>query len=138
MSVQDLKEALRDIPGSQDLTVQYGAQGNQVIHIGNRTIEVGPMAGLDEVRAKLTNPFNATDTKPMSISGYEPGSIKAKLQALKNAGKQRRDAALAKLDDAGKKHESVSAEIETIAKQIEKEADDAIAEFAAFTNGGPA
>lgn len=137
MSVQDLKEALRDIPGSQGLTVQYGAQGNQVIHIGHRTIEVGPMASGDEIRAKLTNPFNGTDTKPMSISGYEPGSIKAKLEALKNVGKQRRDAALAKLDDAGKKHEAVNAEIESIAGQIEKEASDALQEFAEFSNGGP-
>ncbi len=74
----------------------------------------------------------------MSISGYEPGSIRAKLEALKTAGKNRRDAALSKLDDAGKKHEAVSAEIESMASQIEKEADAAIAEFAEFTNGAPA
>lgn len=73
----------------------------------------------------------------MSVSGYEPGSIRAKLEALKTAGKNRRDAALAKLDEAGKKHEAVSAEIETIAGQIEKEADDALAEFAQFSNGAP-
>jgi hypothetical protein len=44
----------------------------------------------------------------MSISGYEPGAIRAKLDALKKQGKDRRDAAIAKLDDAGKKHEAVS------------------------------
>jgi hypothetical protein len=74
----------------------------------------------------------------MSISGYEPGSIRARLDALKKSGKDRRDAAIAKLDDAGKKHEAVSEEIERVAGQIEKEADAAIAEFAEFTNGGPA
>lgn len=74
----------------------------------------------------------------MSISGYEPGSIRARLDALKKSGKDRRDAAIAKLDDAGKKHEQVSEEIERVASQIEKEADAAIAEFAEFTNGGPA
>lgn len=73
----------------------------------------------------------------MSISGYEPGAIRDKLNALKVKGKQRRDEAIAKLDEAGKKHEQVSEEIERVAGQIEKEADAAIAEFAEFTNGGP-
>jgi hypothetical protein len=74
----------------------------------------------------------------MSISGYEPGSIRARLDALKKAGKDRRDAAIAKLDDAGKKHEAVSEEIERVAVQIEQEADAALQEFAEFSNGGPA
>ncbi len=74
----------------------------------------------------------------MSVSGYEPGSIRARLDALKKQGKDRRDAAIAKLDDAGKKHEAVSEEIERVASQIEKEADDAIAEFSEFSNGPPA
>ena len=74
----------------------------------------------------------------MSISGYEPGSIRARLDALKKAGKDRRDSAIAKLDEAGKKHEEVSAEIERVAGQIEKEADAALQEFAEFSNGAPA
>ena len=73
----------------------------------------------------------------MSVSGYEPGSIRARLDALKKQGKDRRDAAIAKLDEAGKKHEAVSEEIERVAGQIEKEADDALAEFAQFSNGAP-
>lgn len=139
MSVQDLKEALKDIPGSTSLTISYAPNGRQILHVGDKTVEVSPMASNDEIRVALQNPTVPTrNTKIMSISGYEPGSIKAKLEALKTAGKNRRDAALSKLDDAGKKHEAVSAEIENIAGQIEKEADDAIAEFAQFTNGGPA
>lgn len=74
----------------------------------------------------------------MSVSGYEPGSIRARMEALKKAGKDRRDAAIAKLDEAGKKHEAVSEEIERVAGQLEKEADDALAEFAQFSNGAPA
>lgn len=74
----------------------------------------------------------------MSISGYEPGAIRARLEALKKSGKDRRDQAIAKLDDAGKKHEAVSEEIERVAVQIEKEADAALQEFAEFSNGGPA
>lgn len=74
----------------------------------------------------------------MSVSGYEPGAIRARLDALKKAGKERRDQAIAKLDDAGKKHEAVSEEIERVAGQLEKEAADALQEFAEFSNGGPA
>lgn len=74
----------------------------------------------------------------MSISGYEPGAIRARLDALKKQGKDRRDQALAKLEDAGRKHEAVSEEIERVAGQIEKEADAALQEFSEFTNGGPA
>jgi DNA anti-recombination protein RmuC len=74
----------------------------------------------------------------MSVSGYEPGSIRARLDALKKSGKDRRDQAISKLDEAGKKHEEVSAEIERVAGQIEKEAADALQEFAEFSNGGPA
>ena len=74
----------------------------------------------------------------MSISGYEPGSIRARMEALKKSGKDRRDQAIAKLEGAGKKHEDVSAEIERVAAQIEKEAEDALQEFAEFSNGGPA
>ena len=74
----------------------------------------------------------------MSISGYEPGSIRARLDALKKAGKDRRDSAIAKLDEAGKKQEEVSAEIERVAGQIEKEADAALQVFAEFSNGSPA
>lgn len=71
----------------------------------------------------------------MSISGYQPGSIRDRLNALKEQGRKRRDEAIAKLDDAGKKHEAVSAEIERVAGQLEKEADDALQEFAEFSNG---
>lgn len=73
----------------------------------------------------------------MSISGYEPGAIKAKLEALKVKGKQRRDEALAKLEGAGQKHEAVSEEIERVATALEREADAALQEFSEFSNGAP-
>ena len=137
MSIADLREALKDIPGARDLTLHYH-NGNQVITVGDKSVEVGPAASNEDIRLALQNPFIRTENTKMSITGYEPGSIRAKLEALKSAGKQRRDAALSKLDDAGKKHEAVSAEIENVAKQIEKEADDALHEFAEFSNGAPA
>ena len=138
MSVLDLKATLRGIDGSEHLTVSYARNGNQIIHIGDKTLEVGPMASNAEIATALTNPFIRTENTKMSISGYEPGAIRARLEALKKNGKERRDQAIAKLDDAGKKHEEVSAEIERVAGQIEKEADAALQEFAEFSNGGPA
>jgi hypothetical protein len=139
MSAYELRQALQGvIPGSESLTISLGENGNQLINLGDKTLEVGPMASNDEIILALKNPFIRTENTKMSISGYEPGAIRAKLEALKKNGKERRDAALAKLDDAGAKHEAVSAEIEKVATQIEKEADAAIAEFASFTNGGPA
>lgn len=136
MSVFELRKALRDIPGSNDLTLGYAEGGKQVVTIGDRSVEVPPMASHEEIRAALQSPF-VTESPRMTISGYEPGSIRERLNALKERGRQRRDAALSKLDQAGKKHEAVSEEIEKVAAQIEKEADDALQEFAAFSNGGP-
>ena len=138
MSVLELKDALRDVPGIDHMTLGYAPNGNQLITVGDRTVEVGPMASNEEIKLALLNPFIRTEHTKMSISGYEPGAIKAKLDALKTQGKIRRDAALAKLEQAGSKHEAVSAEIENVATQIEKEADAALQEFSEFTNGGPA
>jgi hypothetical protein len=133
MAIWELKQAF---PGLQ--TISLAPNGNQIFHFEDRELEVGPMASNDEIAAALQNPWIKTENTRMSISGYEPGAIRDKLNALKVKGKQRRDEAIAKLDEAGKKHEAVSEEIERVAGQIEKEADAAIAEFAEFTNGAPA
>jgi hypothetical protein len=122
MSAYELQAALKDITGSEQLTISYAPSGNQLIHIGDRTVEVGPMASNDEIRLALQNPFIRTENRlKVSISGYQPGAIRDRLNALKEKGRQRRDEALSKLDDAGKKHEAVSAEIETIAGKLEKD-----------------
>lgn len=73
----------------------------------------------------------------MSLTGYEPGAIQARLDALKKNATARRQVALGKLDAADAKVASVDAAIERVAVQIEKEADDALQEFATHTNGGP-
>jgi hypothetical protein len=74
----------------------------------------------------------------MTVTGLQPGSIRNKLEELKQSRANRRAEALARLDSANAKHDQVDQQLETIASQIEKEADDALQEFAAFTNGGPA
>lgn len=137
MSVQELREALRDVEGSANLTISYNGP-NQVIHVGDKSLEVGPMASNDEIRLALQNPFIKTENTKMSISGYEPGAIRDKLNALKAKTKQKRDEVLAKLDAAGSKHEAVSGEMEKMAAQMDKEADAALHELAEFSNGAPA
>lgn len=133
LSLADLRKAFADVPGGENV-FPYWDNGALYVTLNGKTLRFGEIATLDQIKRA----FEAPRTKSMSISGYEPGSIKAKLEALKVAGKNRRDAALSKLDDAGKKHEAVSTEIEAIAGQIEKEADDALQEFAQFTNGNSA
>ena len=108
MLIEEMREGLKEIPGFESLKIEYGPSGHQKLRIGNKILEVGPMASNEEIRAALLNPFVRTENTKMSISGYEPGQIRAKLDALKQQGKQRRDAALAKLEQAGSKHEAVS------------------------------
>lgn len=132
MAIWELRKAF---PGLQ--TVSTAPNGNQIFNFADKSIEVGPMASNHEIAVALENPFIRTENTRMTISGYQPGAIRDRLTALKEAGRKRRDAALTKLEDAGKKHEDVSAEIERVATQLEKEADDALQEFASFTNGAP-
>ena len=73
----------------------------------------------------------------MSITGLEPGSIKTTIAAMRQKRAKRRTEALAKLQAADAKHDEVDAEIERVAAALDKEADDAMHEFAEYTNGGP-
>jgi hypothetical protein len=77
-----------------------------------------------------------TEVSPMSITGFEPGAIRARLDALKLKATTRRAGALGLLDAADAKLASVDAAIEAVAASVEKEAADALHEFAAHTNGG--
>jgi len=136
MSAYELREALKGIPGSEDLTIGRADNGNQIIHIGDKTLEVSPMASNDEIILALQNPFIRTENTKMSITGatHLADSIKAKIQAAKDRmakSTSNTDAALAKLNSAADQADVVS-------KSIEKEADDLVASLGQFTNGGPA
>ncbi|MCK1479313.1 hypothetical protein IVB27_32385 [Bradyrhizobium sp. 197] len=137
MSYRDLREAFRDIPGVETLQVSRAENGNQIITIENRSVEVGPMASNDEIRFALLNPWIRTENTRMSITGYEPGTIQAKLADIKQKAADRRAASMAKLDAALAKTATVDDQLEAEASRIEKEADAALHEFAAFTNGSP-
>jgi|ERR1700743_1999523 len=128
MSAQDLKDALRDIPESQDLTLNYAPNGNQLIHIGERTIEIGPMAGNDEVRAKLNiQKINEITSPPMSTIGEQLKAARAKLAEARDGAAR----AVADCADA-------SAVVLQEADKASKEAAALRAEVAELTNGAPA
>lgn len=98
---------------------------------------MGVFSKADEMEATIIEP-NAFKPIGTSLTGLQPGAIRAKLDALKLKAVERRAQAMAKLDGADTKLASVDTAIEQYAARIEKEADDGLAEFATFTNGGPA
>lgn len=135
MSVYELKQALFDIPGIDNLTLGYAPDGNQIITLGDKQLEVSPMASNDEIRAALSNPFVRTENTRMSITGatHLADSIKAKIQAAKDRmanATTNTDAALAKLNVAADAADQVS-------NSIAKEADDLMAQIGQFSNGAP-
>lgn len=87
---------------------------------------------------KLPSPFLGTEnTKPMSITGFQPGAIRAAIDAAKKKSQAELEAAMGKLADAQTKAASVPDAIHKVAAQMTKEADDALQELSSFTNGGP-
>lgn len=137
MSAHELKEDLRGMPGIEDLTISLAPNGNQLVTVAGKTVEVGPMASNDEIAAALQNPFIKTENARMSITGFQPGAIKAAIDAAKQSSQDQLNQAMAKLAAAQTKAQSVPDAINQVALKMEKEADDALQELAQFTNGGP-
>lgn len=133
MAIWELKQAF---PGLQ--TVSTAPNGNQVLNFADKSIEVGPMASNHEIAVALENPFIKTENTKMSVTGYKPGAIKAALEAAKKQAQEELTAAMGTLSEAQVKAAEVPAAIKAVAGQIKKEAEDALQEFAEYTNGGPA
>jgi hypothetical protein len=131
MSVLELREALRDIEGSDGLTISYAGNGNQVIHIGDKSVEVGPMASNDEIKTALLNPFIPTANTKMSITGAN--SLKAKFEAAK----QRKAAIEARVESALSSYNGAADIAESAIKSLEDDAAALQAEVSGFTNGAP-
>jgi hypothetical protein len=140
MSVLGLKDALKDIPGIDSLTVGYSHNGNQLITVGGKTLEVGPMASNEEIRLALQNPFIRTEnTKIMSITGLQSGAFQAKLAEMRQKIANSQAAGLAKIDAAVTDGAAqLDAAAEGAAAKANKEISDALQEFGLTTNGGPA
>ncbi len=127
MSVYELRQALRDIPGIETLTIGHAANGNQLLHIDGRTLEVGHMASNEEIRLALQNPFVRTENTKLTTIADQLKAARAKL-AEARAGATN---AIAESDNASK---VVLVEV----NKVLKEANDLRAEVAELTNGGPA
>jgi hypothetical protein len=140
MSVLELKAALTDVSGVEDLTISYASNGNQVIHIGDKAVEVGPMASNDEIRLALQNPFVRTEnTKIMSITGLQSGAFQAKLAEMRQKIADSQAKGLAKIDAAVTAGAAeLDAAADGAAAKANKEIADALQEFGLTTNGGPA
>src|SRR5262245_44905137 len=113
MAMGDIREFLKDIPGADRLSMTYAANGNQIFHLGDKSVEVSPIASNEEIRQALVNPTVPTantkvTVKPMSgsaLQGFGQKLSKLKHDAEFDAGKlaarvdslsARKDAAIAK------------------------------------------
>lgn len=155
MSVQDLKEALKDIPGSSGLTVSYAGNGDQVISLGGRRIEVGPMASNDEIRKALSvrmsdQTENVTAT-PVPVVQMTPAvaitSPRKNLTGasfLANLIRQQQAAIKAQIAQAGTEMQAAMTELQDVAneatnqvKAVKAETADLKAALGLNSNGDP-
>jgi hypothetical protein len=125
-------EKIRRALGGRQSTINYGPKGETFVNLPEKSIEVLPTDTVDDIKAKLANPF---EKKTMSITdaGKLAGTIKDRINAAKGriaSVSANVDGSLAKLNDAADTGDK-------IAKQIEQEASDLLAEIGQFTNGGP-
>lgn len=117
-----------------DLTIRF--QGPfQIINLEGREITIGAMATDDQIAAEIARTRQTTTEQPMSITdaGKLAGTIKDRINAAKGriaSVSANVDGSLAKLNDAADTGDK-------IARQIEKEASDLLAEIGQFDNGGP-
>lgn len=134
MGAEELKTALSGIPGIDGLTISYAKNGNQILHVEDKQIEIAPAASNQEIRTALQNPFVPTrNTKltmgksPLQGLGQKLGLAKhnAELDAAKISAKvdeleTRRQAAVPKVMDGLESQGQDIAELETFVTDLEK------------------
>lgn len=150
MSVHELKEYLRDVPGVESLTMGYAPNGNLLVTIAGRTVEVSPTTSNAEIAISFREPTMSTPlptvafsirTEPMSTP-TAPGSFAASLKAMMDEARagiaQARADGAAKVGDAvSKLNEAKTATLHvagTIASTIEDEAADVMRELGQISN----
>lgn len=153
MSAHDLKQALRDVPGVETLTMGYAQGGNLLVTIAGRTVEVSPTASNAEIahafREAVNTPNVATPLPPVNFSTRTktmstpaPGSFAASLKAMMDEARagiaQARFDGAAKVSDAvSKLNEAKTATLHvagSIAATIEDEAADVMRELGQISN----
>lgn len=162
MSVHELKQHLRDVPGAESLTMGYAPGGNLLVTIAGRTVEVSPTASNAEIALAFREPamstpnVTVTPLPPMApmnqgqpmTTAPAPGSFAASLRAMMDEARagiaQARTDGQAKVAEAvGKLNEAKVATAHvagTMAATIHSEAADVMAELGQISNdlGGTA
>jgi hypothetical protein len=159
MSVHELKQALRDVPGVESLTMGYAPSGNALVTIAGRTVEASPTASNAEIALAFREPAVSTpnvtvtplpepvvyataQTRTKSMSNPNPGSFAAGIRAMMDearagVAKARADG-LAKVGDAvSKLNDAKEATVHvagSMAKTIEDEAAAVLAELGQISN----
>lgn len=142
MSVQELREAFRGITGIDGLTISYAANGNQILHVGDKQVEVGPMASNDEIRAALQNPFVPTRNTKVTVNPID--RLKEKLAKAAGVGgrvaaniEAKADALIARESQLDAKADQAFAGHNAIADQANTELDAIESALNQLSNGGP-
>lgn len=160
MSVHELKQALKDVPGVEGLTMGYAPNGDELVTIAGRTVTVSPSTSNADIAAAFLSPaptstpippmapINQTQGKPMTTTPAPAGSFAAGIRAMMDearagVAKARADglatvgAAVGKLNEAKDATAHVAG---SMAASIESEAADVMAELGQISNdlGGTA
>jgi len=143
MSVNEMKQALRAIPGAEGLTLAYAANGNQLVTIAGRSVEVSPTASNEEIALAFREPAMSTPnvtalpvvafatqpgTAPMTTPA--PGSFAASIKAMMDearagVAKARSDGIAAVGEAVGKLNDAKTATAHVAGKMVQTIHDEA-------------
>lgn len=147
MGVHELKQALRDIPGVESLTLVNLPNGNQRVTIAGQSVDVSPTASNAEITLAFQHPnvtitplpapvaympAPTTRTTAMSITGAAPAalSIKDLIANSRQTVKAAHDKLIA---NAGKVNDAAAA-LNGLGDDLGKEGDDLMAMIGQFKN----
>lgn len=142
MSVLELKAAFKGIEGAEHLTVSYAPNGNQLIQIGDKTLEVGPMASNAEIAAALNNPFIRTENTRLTVSLKDRLQEKARLASSivsseVKALEDGMDAIIAEKDAVAQKREAAVAATGDVLGVVKDQWDSIKSSVDILSNGAP-
>lgn len=136
MGLHDLRKALWSVPSTVPVSITNHGDISVYV-VGDKEITAPSVRPIEEVAAEYLRDLNPFDEKRAIMSITDAGKLAGTIKDRINAAKTRiaqvsanTDGALAKLNDAADTGDK-------IAKQIEKEASDLLAEIGQFDNGGP-
>lgn len=148
MGIGELREALKDIPGSDSIQISYReAGGLQTYTIGGKRVTVGRYAPIEEVvieylnrRNELANPFeDCPKETSMSITGLKSGAFHGTIEALRQRLIDKQNQGAAKIAAAGEVGAAkIDEAVNSAEAKIDKEVSEVLQDFSEFTNGGPA